>query len=277
MLNAASPRDIGVEKDYHTVTRGDGVKDRHTIEDVVSSLENLAAPVIHKILGGNGLTFDDYQVFVVFVAQMLLRVPARRDSAGQMASEILKHKSKGFAANKESFHADYRRFQRETGDTSDLDPENLRQFILGDGYELTVNSSAALGLSLSAIDIATKCLLRMEWLFLRGRGRFRIITCDNPVFYCDPTIPPNSWRGVGLMNPNVEVSFPLSPDVVAFGSYHRKRRMTMDIEPEVVRRFNQHTVDSAFRHIFACEDSAALQNFIRRNNDSNRPVEPYVH
>ena len=49
----------------------------------------------------------------------------------------------------------------------------------------------------------------------------------------------------------------------------------MEINPEVVRRLNQQTIDSAYRYIFACEGSAALQRFISRNNDSSRPVEPY--
>lgn len=274
---AASPRDVGIEKDYHTVIRRDGVKDRNTIEDTVGSLENVAAPVIQKILHRTAMTFDDYQIFVVFVAQMLLRVPARRDAAGRMISEILKHVAKSFAANKESYHDDYRRFQKETGDTSDLDPEKLRQFILGDDYGLKVNSSVALGLSLSAIDIVTKCLLRMRWVFLRRRGRFQVITCDNPVFYCDPTIPPNTWHGVGLMNRGIEVSFPPSPDIVAFASYHSKPRNQMDIGPEVVRRFNQQTIDSAHRYIFAAEESSALERFISRNNDSTLPVQQYLH
>src|SRR5437899_457179 len=150
-FRAASPRDLAVERDYHTMVRRDGVVDRNTMEDTVASLENIAAPVIQKILRGTALSFEDHQIFALFISQLLLRVPARRDTVAGMISEILKQMSKRFAENKESYHADYLRFQKETGDKSDVDPEKVRQFILSNDYDITVNSSAALGASLGAI------------------------------------------------------------------------------------------------------------------------------
>ncbi len=275
-FRAASPRDLAIEKDYHTLVRRDGVVDRNTIEDTVASLENIAAPVIQKILRGAALSFEDHQIFSVFISQLLLRVPARRDEVAGIMKEMLKQMSKQFAQNKETYHADYHRFQKEAENTSDADPEELRQFILGDNYDITVNSSAALGASLGAIGTVVNCLVRMNWVFVRASGRFKFLTCDNPVFYCDPTFPPNSWRGAGLANPGVEVSCPLSSNVLAFACYRAVPRFHANASPEIVRRFNQQTIDSAYRYIFACEGSAAIQRFIRRNNDASRPVEPYV-
>jgi hypothetical protein len=275
IVHSATPRNLGIEKDYHTVTLADGTKDRHTIEDTLAALENVAAPVVQKILCGASLTSEDNQIFAVFAAQMFLRVPARRDNAGRMMSEMLKHAAQQLAANKESFHTDYKRFQQDTSDQSDVDPEELRQYILGDDYVLTVNPSAALGLSFGSMEVVSTCFRRMQWAFLYRKGRFTFITCDNPVFCCDPTIPPNTWHGVGLMNPGVEVSFPLSPDAVAFASYHPKPRRAQKVGPEVVRRFNQQTIDSAYRYIFASEKSEGLERFISRNNDDSRSVESY--
>jgi Protein of unknown function (DUF4238) len=275
-FRAASPRDLAIEKDYHTVVRRDGVVDRNTIEDTVASLENIAAPVIQKILREAAVSFDDHQIFALFISQLLLRVPARRDAVAGIMSEMFKQMAKRFAENKESYHADYSRFQKDTGDKSELDPEELRQFLLSDDYDITVNSSAAVGASLGAIGTVVNCLVRMNWVFVRASGRFRFLTCDNPVFYCDPTLPANSPGGVGLANTGVEVSCPLSPDVLAFGCYRPVPRSRANASPETVRRFNQQTIDSAYRYVFACEGSAALQRFIRRNNDASRPVEPYV-
>jgi hypothetical protein len=192
-------------------------------------------------------------------------------------SDIIKRMSKGWADNKESYHDDYRRFQKETGDNSDVDPEKLRQFILGDDYDVKVNSSAALGASLGSIGTVVNCLVRMRWVFLRASGRFKFLTCDNPVFYYDPTLPPKSWRGVGLANVGVEVTCPLSPDILAFGCYHDVPRNRAVADAEIVRVFNQQRVESAHRYIYGCEGSEALQRFIRRNNDATRPVEPYAH
>ena len=212
--------------------------DRDTIEDTVASVENVAAPVIQKILRGEALSFDDYQIFIVFLAQMLVRVPARRDAVARMMSELFKQMSKRLAENKESYHADYRRFQKETGDKSDVDPEQLRQFILGDDYDINVNSSAALGASLGSIGTAVNWLVRMRWVFVRASGRFKFLTCDNPVFYYDPMLPPNSWRGAGLANPGLEVSCPISPDILAFGCYRDVPSNRAVASAEIVRRFS---------------------------------------
>lgn len=275
-FRAASPRDLAVEKDYHTVVRRDGVIDRNSIEDTVAVLENMAAPVITKVLRGQELSFDDHQIFALFISQLLVRVPVRRDAVGRIMSEIFKRMSKALAENKESYHDDYRRFQKETGDDSDVDPEKLRQFILSDDYDIKVNSSAALGASLGSIGTVVNCLVRMRWVFVRASGRFKFLTCDNPVFYYDPTLPPNSWRGVGLANAGVEVTCPVSPDILAFGCYHNLPSNSAVADAEIVRRFNQQRIESAHRYIFACEGSTALQRFIRRNNDATRAVEPYV-
>lgn len=276
-FRAASPRDVAVQKDYHAVVRRDGVVDRNSIEDTVGVLENVAAPVIKKVLRGGELSFDDHQIFALFVSQLLVRVPARRDAVGKIMSEVFKRMSKEFAENKESYHEDYKRFQKETGDQSDVDPEKLRQFILSDDYEINVNSSAALGASLGSIGTVVSCLTRMRWVFVRASGRFKFLTCDNPVFYYDPTLPPNSWRGVGLANAGVEVTCPLSTDILAFGCCHDVPSDRAVADAEIVRVFNQQRIESANRYIFASEGSAALQTFIRRNNDATRPVEPYVH
>jgi hypothetical protein len=276
-FRAASPRDLAVEKDYHTVVRRDGVVDRNTIEDTVAVLENMAAPVIKKVLNGEDLSFDDHQILALFISQLLVRVPTRRDAVGRIMSDVIKRMSKGWAQNRQSYHDDYRRFQKETGDKSDVDPEKLRQFILGDDYDININSSAALGASLGSIGTVVNHLVRMNWVFVRASGRFKFLTCDNPVFYYDPTLPPNSWRGAGLASASVEVTCPLSPDILAFGCYHNVPRNRAVGEAETVRRFNQQRIEAAHRYIFACEGSSALQRFIRRNNDATRPVEPYVH
>src|SRR5205823_5517927 len=186
-----------------------------------------------KILRAAAISFEDHQIFALFVAQMLLRVPARRDAIARIMNDMLKRFSKAFAENKESYHADYVRFQKETGDNSDVDPERIRQFILGDDYEVTVQSSAALGVSLGAIGTVFNCLVRMKWVFVRATGRFTFLTCDNPVFCCDPTLPPKSWRGVGLANPGVEVSCPLSPNVLAFACHRAVPRLQATASPEV--------------------------------------------
>lgn len=272
-LNAASPRDLAVEKDYHTVTTHEGIKDRHTIEETLGVLENKAAPVIQKILRGDILTLEEHQFFVVFVAQVLLRVPARRDEAGRMMAGVLKQIAMRFASDKESYHRDYCRFQEETGDISTVDPEEVRQFMLSGDCVVEANPTAALGLSLSAIDTVVTCLLKMKWVVLEARGRFKFITCDNPVFFCDPTIRHQTWQGVGLMNPGVEVSFPLSPKVAAFASYHEGPRDRITVTPEIVRRFNQQTVRSAHRYIFSCEESPALERFIAQNEHTKSTAE----
>ena len=266
----AGPADLGVEKDYHTFTRSDGSVDTDTIEDDFSIVEGAAAAAITKVLAGKSLSTAEHESFVAFTATMLVRVPERRDRIGKMMSEIAEHVMQAQAWDKESFHADHRRYQAETGDVSEGDPEELRQFILSGDCELKANPKAALGMSFSAMETVMNCLLKMNWAFIPRKGRFTFITCDNPVFYCDPTIPPNVWHGVGLMSTNIELSFPLSSEVIAFAG-HRPLRKGLTASPEMVRMFNQRTLEAAYRYIFAAENSEALGRFIVQN-DPAKPV-----
>jgi hypothetical protein len=264
--------DLGVEKDYHTFTKSDGTKDTDTIENELSKIEGAAVEPVRKIVATEELSAAEHEIFVAFTATMLVRVPERRDSIGKMMSTMAERMMTTLARNKETYHADYRRFQTETGDTSSVDPEKVRQLILSGTLEMKTNPQVALGMSFGALTTALDCLLRLEWTFLHRNGRFKFITCDNPVSYYDPTIPPNSWYGAGLGNPGVEILFPLSPEVAAFGSYHPKRRKHVPAVPEEVRRVNQHTAESAYHYIFADENSEALGRFIAQNSDPTKPL-----
>jgi hypothetical protein len=266
----ARPADLGGEKDYHTFTKSDGSKDTDTIEDDFSIIEGTAATAITKVLSGTKLSTAEHESFVAFCATMLLRVPRRRDQIGKIMEELASHMMQAQAWNKESFHTDYRKYQSETGDTSNVDPEELRQFILSEKHELKANPTIALGMSLGAMETVMDCLLKMNWAFIHREGRFSFITCDNPVFYCDPTIPPNTWYGVGLMSTNIELSFPLSPEVIAFAG-HRPLWKQRTAQPEIVRLFNQRTLEAAHRYIFAAENSQALERVITQN-DPSKPI-----
>lgn len=266
----AGPADLGVEKDYHTFTRADGTKDTDSIEDDFSKIEDAAASAIRRILAGDTLSITNHESFVAFAATMLVRVPERRDRIGKMMAGIAERLMTAQASSKESFHADHRRYKDETGDTSCVDPEELRQFILSGKYEMKTNPKAALGMSFGAMETVMNCLLKMNWAFIPRKGRFAFITCDNPVFYCDPTVSPGGWHGVGLMNTNIELSFPLSPEVIAFAT-HRQLRKKITASPEMVRMFNQRTLEAAYHYIFAAENSEALRRFIMQN-DPSKPV-----
>jgi hypothetical protein len=72
------------------------------------------------------------------------------------------------------------------------------------------------------------------------------------------------------MSANIELSFPLSPEMLAFGS-HQPLRKKVAASPEIVRMFNQRTLEAAYNYIFAAENSEALGRFIVQN-DPTKPV-----
>jgi hypothetical protein len=269
---AAGARDFGLEKDYHTLTRPDGTRDSDSIETMFATLEGEWAPVVRKILANEPISETEREIVITFAGAMLVRVPRQRDHIGATMGEMAKRVLQMDAFHKESFHKDFRRFQEETGDTSGVDPEAVRQAYLSEPFAVKTNPQVALRMSLWSMDTVVNCLMHMSWVFVRRNGRFRFITCDAPVFCVDPTLPPNAWHGAGLMSADMEVTLPLSPEVVAFGSHHPKRRTGINASPSMVRRLNQMRVDAAYRYIFADENSEALERFIIRNNDPTQPV-----
>src|SRR5437588_764638 len=69
-------RGIGYETDFYTITRGDGTKDRNTVEDYLAEqVERPANPVIRRIRNGQLPNAAEKFELARYISVMLTRVP----------------------------------------------------------------------------------------------------------------------------------------------------------------------------------------------------------
>ena len=90
----------------------------------------------------------------------------------------------------------------------------------------------------------------MTWRILVSNNENAFLTSDNPFHF---------FESMGLANPDVEVSVPLSSTVSLHASYQGQPETTLFIhaEPRLVKEINRRTASGADRFLFfhRCERS----------------------
>lgn len=264
----ATPANIGCEKHYHTFVNELGEKDTETIEKLYESVETPAGALFKKLHNGSHLNDEDKASFAMFATTMMVRVPNYRNNIEKVSAEVIDQMNKVLAADKDAYEKSYRRFQKATGTPEDIPVEELRQFVLGGEYTLTVDPQFSLALSVKNILYLYGIFHKMKWIFIKATD-YKFLTSDNPLFYYDPTHDRNSFYGVGLANKNIEVTLPLSRKLCAIGGWELKSDYyTVQGKSETVKAINRRTVLSALRYVFSSENSDALQRLVTKHKGS---------
>ena len=103
----------------------------------------------------------------------------------------------------------------------------------------------------------------MKWTFIKATDSYKFLTSDNPIFYWDPTHDSKSFPGVGLLNKNIELTFPLTKDLALLSSWIGEVGY-VKADNQMVKVINRRTVMSALRFVFASEKSNVLNKFVRK-------------
>ncbi len=108
---------------------------------------------------------------------------------------------------------------------------------------------------------------KMTWAFVRATDRIKFLTSDNPFFFHDPTADPRSiYGGVGLLNKNVEVSFPVSKDVALVAAWNERLKAGyFQGTHELAKTINRRSVLAAHRFIYAPEKSESIARLVQKH------------
>ncbi|HHT9133944.1 MAG TPA: DUF4238 domain-containing protein [Candidatus Avalokitesvara rifleensis] len=256
---------IAYEKHYFSFIDKEGEKDSETIENQIAIIETEASKVINKILKYNTLNQMGKYTFAVFVALMMVRAPYFRRRAELLMKEMIKVYFKFWASNKAGFEASIRQFEKETGDRIGERVEEARQYFLNEGYKVKLHPQFGLRSTLIHLKELCTIFFGIRWEFIKASKEYRFLTGDNPLLYCDPTS--RKGLGVGLMNNNIEVSIPLSKDLLALGTW-KGLEGYRDATNYEIKELNRRTVSAALRFVFSSERSEALKRFIAENRGS---------
>lgn len=269
-----TPDNVGYEKHYHTVAAADGSKDSNTIEDYLAEVwEGPVAGILKEIVGGSLPSPEKRQFFACFMGLSFTRVPNHRMNLENAFAHVAKHLATFTAKNPAHFANTVQNYEKHMGQKLTDDPEYLRQFILKGEYALETCPEVYLKMFIAhGIELGL-VIERMHWIILCATDQFKFLTSDNPLFFTDPRRDAQSpYRGVGLMNATVEVTFPLSRELALFASWNRSHpEGFLQANNNLVKRVNRGTALSAQRFVYASERSDALARMVSKFRGA-RPI-----
>lgn len=262
-IRESAPTDIAVHKHYFRFIDRTGRKDS-SLEDVMMQEEDKQAPALARILNGERWEDDRHQI-IAFIAFLLVRSPNFRKSMAVFDAALIKHRHKTIAANKEAFDSLITRYEARMGHPLSIPREQLRDFYLRGEYDVkpSPGTGTDLGLALSCFKAVADILFQMRWKLLITTGSDTFVSCDNPVFYYDPSQPRGGFYGVGLLNEHVEVTVPLSSKMAAVASWHLvPQEGCYPVDSETVRKTNLRTIRSAERFVYASTKSEEIKRVV---------------
>lgn len=268
------PENIGLEKHYHSFQRTDGTKDTNTIEDYFCHVwEGPTAKIIESIKVGNLPTGADRAFFAAFLGLSLTRSPNHRANVNRAITHLAKTVAQFSAADPQQFAQTLRNYERDMGEELTDDAEGLRKFMCEGEYELTANPALYLKMFVANGVWFGQIIDKMTWAFVRATDRIKFLTSDNPFFFNDPTPESRSiYGGVGLLNTNVELSFPVSKEVALVAAWSEKLKAGFfQGTDELAKTINRRSVLAAHRFVYAPEQSESIARLVQKHAN-DRPT-----
>ncbi len=173
-------------------------KKNYSIEKTLASLEGEYAGIFRtKIKNRKPITEEEHIILCAFVSVMLQRTLRHKDNVLRFCDELLEHteaieRAHGLKANRSQQLRDYK--------------EN--------SYKLGV---------LQTLPDLTELLIKMSVAFLCAEGRAKFITSDDPCNLFNPELQWQRFYGPGLGQRSVQVTLPLSPEIMLCLSWSNLR------------------------------------------------------
>ncbi|MGO8702084.1 MAG: DUF4238 domain-containing protein [Limisphaerales bacterium] len=244
-VTESTAKKSGCEEYYHAVDLEDGSRDDQTLEKVFHSLENELPKLFEAIRWGRPLSPEVWSIFFAFITVQDARSPKRVQRLNDFLGSVCQSVYPVIRASKR---------MRAALAAEGIDPAQVL-----DNYELRPSRGTALLTSLSEIDFAESLFAQMKWNFLKAPVNKFFITGDAPVSLWSPAkrspFPP------ALADRDIEVTFPLSRSVCAFGCWGPPFPDLYPAVPEdVVDAINGNALMSAARFVYGpVHDSRLLE------------------
>lgn len=266
-IRKSRPENEAYQKHYYSFTTPDGKKDSETFEDALSEIEGQAAPIFQKLKEFK--PFDEFDekergIFAGFLALTLVRVPNFRQKLERPRVETVKIIMDLLASDTALLKSAIKRLERDRGNKIDVPVEELQEFARAGKYDIKVNPEFILErIGKYTIKFAP-IFYEMKWKFFIATDDYKFVTSDNPLHYCDLT----QDRRVGLLNKNVEVTFPVSKDLAFFGSWQNIKEGYEKADNNLVKEVNLRTVISALRFVYSSKKSDKVNRFVQKYKDT---------
>lgn len=243
--------------------------DSNEIENLLSVIESISAPIHRRILGGAYPSPGEKEDYSYFLATLYARTSNHVQMYKKTMNESANLNKNLWVDDREAFQRSIESLAQTDSSFKNLNVEELRQGIRSGRLEVNPDLAIFFGVIDMAINICP-VLYSMHWSILRATGDLAFVTSDNPVCLFDAGFDSNSNMAPAFRSsPTVQITCPLSQRVALLATWSSvlfpKEAAATNQD---VKEINRRTVMNSERFVLASENSVAIQSFVNRTTPS---------
>jgi hypothetical protein len=277
-ISKAVPRETAFQRNFYTIEHEPG-EYRDDLEGYLGLIESDAAPIYERLLLGEIPQGEDRGKFAWFIGTMYARTPGMIRMFAEVRGAGVGAVAAMMTTSREKFDKLIERTEKEGG-FAPLDPlDRERMFeLLSDPSKYKINVDRSAGLGALAISRGMAGIFyNMRWALLKPSDKSEFfITSDQPVARITPQRSPSFYGDGGFMNPNVQVTLPLSPDRLLILTWDARadiRSGPIPIQKSMVRIKNKQRALFAEAQVYADRRDAGIQALTEKYKEQHANIE----
>jgi hypothetical protein len=264
------PKVVAVETDLYAFVDKDGEKYRAVESAIMGMVDGPVRVILERLDAGERLSDDERLELALFVSFQRTRVPSTRELLTQQIEKAGRAAAEFACAEPARLAAFIRKYEEQTGQKTDVKPEELAEAILSRGK---ANPAYVLRLMVEFGLAHAPLVASLNWRVLIARSAGRFVLSDHPFVVVSAA---GSDDGAGLMTPGAVKYLPLTPrcclemgDPGASFGFSR-------IDRAFVRRINMNTARNSRRFVMG-GSREHLQSVVERAGVQRAGQEDLAH
>jgi len=248
----SDPRNVAWQKDLYQLPSARS----NQLEQVLGQIEGRACRVIdlistdQKAPGG-----EDRQSLLLFVALLIVRVPAIRDAIDRFHVELAHRRLRLRTRSREAWQRSLEEFRQAGTDPPAESYDEMRRLVEKDTLPIRTNPEWLTHLTFDSVMQIIPFLHGRKWsLFYATEEEF--VTCDNPVSVDWTRIKEHSFYPAALGKLGTDVYVPLTQTASILGRFEGAEG-TAEVGRDQVAALNSRTLSKAFRYAYSSGPSFA--------------------
>jgi hypothetical protein len=248
----ASPRDVFLKKDFHTVILKGGEKDHNTMEGLLMDLESKGIPSIRKFIENEPIEDEDRLKIAEFWAIQYLRTPAKRDMVEKMLKQG--HESEAILMDKMGKFSPFPESLLKYGNNI---PELLDSGIIKFNIPPQMTMTA-----MKSFEKIAKIIFKMNWCLIESDQNDHFVLPDNPCSFVYDDFRVQDKKML-FMNPGVETALPIGLHHCLIAGWKKMPQKIRGTEKRV-KEINKRSAIFTDRFIVSPVKSKKMMGFFMR-------------
>jgi hypothetical protein len=243
----------GGETHFYSVTQENG--ERNTVlEEGLSKLEGPASSLWEKLKNNQILSKQEKNDLSLFFPILMFKTRW----CLRQREEILIQDAVFFAKNNDDYFSHFIREREKEENRIFTDQDRHDILRPNENIEIRINQEFLLPYAFNweLIEMTSRIIYNMNWTLIYAPENKVFITSDNPIVILH--------NGLGLIDPNLEISLPLSPNCCLL--VHRNNSLSENINLSIERlnMFNDLRALYAERFLFSSQNESSISELAKK-------------